>query len=197
MTSKKFSSMSVIVIEDNKETRKHLVDLLQIYFSTVSSAVDGCDGLEKIELLTPDIIISDIKMPCLNGIEMVKKVKTQSYKPIIILSTAFSDKEYLLEALDIRVDAYLIKPINIQILLSKIEESLYSFVSSDLKYKKLSGREFEVFLDLAKGLKPSEIAVKYSIKAKTISTYRNRIFEKMSFTTNAELIAYAIKNKFI
>ncbi len=197
MINQEFSSMSVIVIEDNKETRKHLVDLLQIYFGTVLFAVDGCDGLKKIELLTPDIIISDIKMPCLNGLELVKKVRSKDYDPIVILSTAFSDKEYLLEALNIRVDAYLIKPINIDTLIKKIENSLSHFTPLDLKYKKLSVREFEVFLDMAKGLKPSEIAFKYNVKAKTISTYRNRIFEKMSFSTNAELIAYAIRNKLI
>ena len=95
------------------------------------------------------------------------------------------------------MDAYLIKPINIEILIKKIEESAKDFISLDLRYKKLSVREYEVFLDLAHGLKPSEIARKYSIKAKTISTYRNRIFEKMLFKTNAELIAYAIKNKLI
>jgi len=197
MIKYQLSFLSVLIIEDNEETRGHLVDVLQLYFETVLFAVDGCDGLKKVEASTPDVIISDIRMPCLNGIEFVKKIKKENYNPIIILSTAFSDKEYLLEALDIKVDAYLIKPINIEILIKKIEESAKDFISLDLRYKKLSVREYEVFLDLAHGLKPSEIARKYSIKAKTISTYRNRIFEKMLFKTNAELIAYAIKNKLI
>lgn len=197
MLSKELLNLSALIIEDNKYARNDLVDILHVYFKKISYAVDGCDGLEKIQLLAPDIIISDIKMPCLNGIDLVKKVKRENYKPIIILTTAFSDKEYLLAALDIKVDAYLIKPIKIDVLLNKIKESLNNSVAIDLKHKKLSAREYEVFLDLARGLKPSEVALKYNIKAKTISTYRNRIFEKMLFKTNAQLIAYAIKNNLI
>jgi DNA-binding NarL/FixJ family response regulator len=65
------------------------------------------------------------------------------------------------------------------------------------QYKILSEREYEVFIDLAKGLKPAQIAQKYEIKSKTVSTYRNRIFEKMSFKSNADLVKYAIKNNLV
>lgn len=197
MISKELALKSVLIIEDDKETMKHLLDILRVYFKKISYAFDGCDGLEHIERFHPDIIISDIKVPCLNGIAMVQNIKNDTYSPVVILSTAFSDKEYLLEALNINVDAYLIKPININTLIKKIEKGFYKATISDLKYKILSKREYEVFLDLAKGLKPSEIALKYSIKSKTISTYRIRIFEKMSFLTNADLISYAVKNNLI
>jgi len=195
MSKKKFSSKTLLIIEDNIQAREHLVEILEVYFKKVSSFEDGCNALEQIETLIPDIIISDIKMPCLDGISFIKKVKNESYKPIIIFTTAFSDKEYLLEAIDMKVDGYLVKPININILLEKITNALGSFENINLKYKILSDREYEVFLDLAKGLKPLEIALKYGIKAKTISTYRRRIFIKMGFTSTAELVSYAIKNR--
>ncbi len=197
MMNQMLLSMSLLIVEDNENSRKQLVDVLELYFKKVIIAVDGCDGVEKIEKYTPDIIVTDIRMPCISGIDMVKKVKSDTYDPIIILTTAFSDREYLLDALDMKVDAYLIKPINIDILINKIEKSIKSVKTYDLRHKKLSQREYEVFLDLAKGLKPSEIAKKFDIKPKTVSTYRNRIFEKMAFKTNAELIAYAIKNDLI
>lgn len=189
--------MSLLIVEDDKNTRKHLVSVLDLYFNKVLVATDGCEGLEKIEMFAPDVIISDIKMPYMDGIEMIKQVKNELYRPIIIFTTAFSDQKYLLDALELKVDAYLIKPINIKILLDKIEDSLDSLRVKDLRYKKLSAREYEVFLDLARGLKISEIAAKYNVKPKTISTYRNRIFEKMSFKTNAQLITYVIKNDLI
>jgi len=195
--NKAMLSMSVIVIEDDTNTKKQLVELLKLYFSKVISANNGCDGVKKIEEYKPEIIISDIKMPCLDGIEMIRKIKNKHYKPIVLLTTAFSEQEYLLGALDINVDAYLIKPIDIKILMQKITENLDIKESKDLRYKKLSKREYEVFLDLAKGLKSSEIALKYGIKAKTVSTYRNRIFEKMSFHSNAELVKYAVENDLI
>lgn len=190
-------SMSLLVVEDDENTKKQLVELLKLYFSRVISAVDGCEGIEKIEEYYPDIIISDIKMSCLDGLEMVRKIKKQNYKPIVILTTAFSNQEYLLDALDVNVDAYLIKPIEIKRLMAKIEENIVLPEKKDLRYKKLSKREHEVFLDLARGLKASEIALKYDIKPKTVSTYRKRIFEKMSFGSNADLVTYAIKNGLI
>ena len=60
-------------------------------------------------------------------------------------------------------------------------------------HTKLSKREFEVFIDISKGMKPGLIAQKYNVKAKTIGTYRKRILEKLNLHSNAELIRYAIK----
>jgi len=197
MMNQEISKMSLLVVEDNKSTNKELVELLGFYFSNVISAIDGCDGVEQIGRYHPDIIISDIKMSCLDGIKMVRKVKNKNYKPIVILTTAFSDHKYLLEALDINVDAYLIKPIDIHVLMEKIKDNIEIAGQEDLRYTKLSKREYEVFIDLAKGIKASEIALKYNIKPKTVSTYRSRIFEKMSFVSNAELITYAVKNNLI
>ena len=197
MNQQKFSSLTLLIIEDDKQTREQFVEVLEIYFKNILSAQDGCDALDKIETDMPDIIISDIKMPCLDGISLIKQVKNETYQPIVILTTAFSDKEYLLEAIDIKVDAYLIKPINIKQLFEKIDNAVDSFENINLKYKKLSMREYQVFLDLAAGLKPSEIAQQYDLKSKTISTYRSRIFEKMNFASNAELITYAIKNNLV
>jgi len=196
-SDEKLARMSVVVVEDNANSREHIKDILQLYFDNVDSVQNGCEGLELIRKKKPDIIVTDIKMPCMDGIEMVKSVKSETYSPIVVITTAFSDKEYLLNAIDMKIDAYLIKPINITLLIEKIEENLHISTANDLRYKKLSQREFEVFLDLAKGLKASEIASKYGVKPKTISTYRNRIFDKMLFKTNAELVVYALKNNLI
>ena len=197
MNKQNFSSMTLLIIEDDTQTREHFVEVLEMYFKKVIAAVDGCDARTKIASNIPDIIISDIKMPCLDGISLIKEVKDNTYKPIVVFTTAFSEQEYLLEAIDIHVDAYLIKPINVHQLLEKISDAINSYDNINLKYKKLSTREYEVFLNLAAGRKPAEIAQQYDIKSKTISTYRRRIFEKMGFHSNAELITYAIKNHLI
>jgi len=199
MNNYEFPPLSLILIEDQKDTREQLESVLKLYFITVYTASDGCEGKRKIALYQPDIIITDIKMPCLDGISMVKEVQTPTYSPIIIFTTAFSEKEYLLEAIDLQALAYLIKPINIHLLLDKIEDLRDNKLGKnrDLKYKKLSKREFQVCVDLAQGLKPSVIAQKYNIKPKTVSTYRSRIFEKMGFESNADLINYMIKNNLL
>ncbi len=195
MNKEIFSSMTLLLVEDHKQGNEVLSDILAFYFQEIDSAINGCEALEKIETFMPDIIVTDIEMPCLDGLSLIKKIKTDTYKPIIIVTSAFSDKDYLLDAIDIKVDGYLIKPISVKMLLEKIEMAISSFDNINLKYKKLSAREFEVFLDLSVGLKPLEIANKYNIKAKTVSTYRQRIFEKMGFKSNADLVSYVIKNR--
>ena len=197
MSKQNFSSTTLLITEDDKRTREHFVEVLEMYFKKVIAAEDGCDALTKIASNIPDIIISDIKMPCLDGISLIKEVKNKTYRPIVIFTTAFSNQEYLLEAINIHADAYLIKPINVHKLLEKISDSIDSYDNINLKYKKLSSREYEVFLNLAAGLKPAEIAQQYDVKPKTISTYRRRIFEKMGFHSNAELITYALKNHLV
>ena len=195
MNTEKLSTKTLVILEDELQAREYLYDILKLYFKEVISFCDGCEALDKIHDIMPDIVVSDIKMPCLDGISFMKKIVTKEYQPILILTTAFSDKEYMLDAIDLKVAGYLIKPINIDMLLDKIDNALISFDNINLKYKQLSKREYEVFIDISKGLKPSEISIKYDVKAKTISTYRRRIFKKMGFSTNAELISYRIKNK--
>ena len=74
---------------------------------------------------------------------------------------------------------------------------LNSISKSKLLHSGLSKREYEVFIDIAKGIKPNNIAQKYEIKSKTVSTYRKRILEKMCINSNAEIIKYAISNNLI
>jgi len=195
MNEESFSSLTLLIVEDNEEAKKIMVDVLTSYFKEIRASNNGCEALEIINSFMPDIIITDIEMPCLDGISLIKRIKTDIYKPIVIFTSAFSDSEYLLDAIDIKVDGYLIKPTNIELLLEKIKVASNSFENINLKYKKLSSREYEVFLDISIGLKPLKIASKYNVKPKTISTYRQRIFEKMGFRTNAELISYVIKNR--
>jgi len=195
MNKESFLSLTLLIVEDNKQAKNIMVDILTPYFKEIQSSNNGCEALAKINSFMPDIIITDIEMPCLDGISLIKKIKTDTYKPIVIVISAFSNTQYLLEAIDIKVDGYFIKPIDINLLLEKIKIASNSFENINLKYKRLSAREYEVFLDISNGLKPLKIASKYNVKSKTISTYRQRIFEKMGFRTNAELISYVIKNR--
>jgi len=190
---------SLLYVEDNSETRMALLEVLNLFFETVYVASDGCEAEDIIKLKYPDIIISDIKLPCSDGIKLMQNVKNDNYNPIIIFTTAFSEEKFLLEAIDLHVESYLIKPIDITLLIQKIKNALQrdSYFEKDLSYKKLSKREFEVFLDLAKGMKPATIAKKYGLRAKTVSTYRSRIFEKLSFNSNADMITYALRQQLL
>jgi DNA-binding NarL/FixJ family response regulator len=191
--------LSILIIEDDNKIRNYLNDVLSLHFKKIHVAQDGCVGLEMFKQYHYDVVVTDIKMPCMDGIELVKKIKNLKNEVRIIFCTAFSDKNYLMSAIDMRVNGYIVKPIDANMLIERIKLSISSSSTKNTSQKHtiLSKREYEVFLSIAKGIKPIEIAQNFGIKPKTISTYRKRILEKMNFSSNADITKYAIKNNLI
>jgi len=102
--------LKILFVEDEVNISKLLKDALSDYFYSFSVASDGLEGLEKFKNINPDIVITDIMMPNLDGLEMTKEIRTMNEDiPIIVLS-AFSDKDKLLKAIDIGITKYFIKP---------------------------------------------------------------------------------------
>ncbi len=102
--------LKILFVEDEVNISKLLKDALADYFYSFTVASDGLEGLEKFKNINPDIVITDIMMPNLDGLEMTKEIrKINEDIPIIVLS-AFSDKEKLLKAIDIGITKYFIKP---------------------------------------------------------------------------------------
>lgn len=102
--------LKILFVEDEVNISKLLKDALADYFYSFTVASDGLEGLEKFKNINPDIVITDIMMPNLDGLEMTKEIRTINEDiPIIVLS-AFSDKEKLLKAIDIGITKYFIKP---------------------------------------------------------------------------------------
>ena len=116
----RLAHLTVLLVEDEKTLATLLRDAIGDYFGSFELAFDGQEGLEAVALRRPDLIITDITMPGMNGLEMSNRIR-EVYPdlPIIILS-AYSDKEYLLEAIDIGITKYLIKPFDPDDLLEAI-----------------------------------------------------------------------------
>ncbi len=108
---KKFSSLKILYIDDEDMVRKSAIDLLEFYFDNIYQAHDGLSGIEMYKACEPDIIITDIHMPNLNGLEMVRKIREQDKDTKIIVMTAFLKTPYLLEAMDLGLIKYLVKPV--------------------------------------------------------------------------------------
>lgn len=107
--------IQVLIVEDNKELRDYLAEQLEHHY-TVTEAVNGEDGLKQAVKIIPDLIISDIKMPKMDGLEFCRRIKTNertSHIPFIML-TALADIENRLEGLQTAADDYIIKPFNIK-----------------------------------------------------------------------------------
>lgn len=191
-------NISIIVVEDDDNVREELVEILSSLFKHVAEAKDGCEGLEYIQKYKPDVLISDIRMPCLDGLNMLSEVKKAHKDIVTIFASAFSEKSYLLDAINMQANGFLLKPINVEELIEKIKESvsIEDDANNDV-LDVLSKREYEVMCDIARGIKPAQIAEKYGVKPKTISTYRRRILEKLSLVSNSDIVKYAIEKKCI
>ena len=121
-------NLKILYIDDESLIRENAVEYLSFYCDNVYEADNGINGLETYEKFQPDIIISDIKMPKLNGIDMVKKIRQQDKKTKIILATAFLETSYLLEAIELGLVKYLIKPITANKLLPVIKSCIEDIV---------------------------------------------------------------------
>lgn len=121
--------LSVLYVEDEKESREQISDIFSLLFESLDTAFDGEDALEKYNMKEYDIVITDINMPRMNGIELTKRIKTLKPTQSIIIISAHNDSEYLLQAINLGVDNFIIKPVQMQQLtqvLTKVANFIYS-----------------------------------------------------------------------
>ncbi len=123
--------VTILYVEDEDGVRKGFAKALGRYAKTLYEASNGEEGLALYKEVRPDIVVSDIKMPKMNGIEMSKAIKEINPQQAIIVTTAHSESEYLLEAIKLQLSGYILKPVNKKILQNKILE-----ISENIQIKK-------------------------------------------------------------
>ena len=109
---KDFSKLTLLYVEDDTITRENAVEYFSDMFANILEASDGLEAYQIYEEESIDIIITDIEMPKLNGLEMAKKVRKLNKKIPIIITTAFTTNEYLLEAVELQLIKYIAKPVS-------------------------------------------------------------------------------------
>ena len=191
MRNKILKELKVLLVEDEKKLSSLLKDAIGDNFYSFSIANDGEDGLKKFKSISPDIVITDIMMPKMTGLEMAKEIRNNnSQVPIIILS-AFSETDKFLDAIDIGVVKYFIKPFDPDELLEYIEtigETMQSKIIKfnedftfnktkkslykDTKFVKLSKKEILFFELLSQNYSDDKKFVDYK-------TIKNRLWENV------------------
>lgn len=120
----KLQNITILYAEDEEGLRKNIADSLRYYAKEVLEASDGEEAYELYKEKQPDIILSDIHMPKIDGIELVKKIREEDSRVSIIMITAHTDKEYLLDAVELHMEKYLVKPIDLDQLLETLEKCM-------------------------------------------------------------------------
>ncbi len=127
-------SIRLLYVENDDTLVNQVIALLKPYFDTIYVSKDGDDGLSSYHTYQPDLVISSILMPGMNGLEMAKAIKASNIDQVILLTSSFSDPKYIFQAVEIGIDAYLFKPLDMGKLLDKI----HHLSKSILQEKKLS-----------------------------------------------------------
>lgn len=159
MTNTDRHNIKVLFVEDNETIRLLYRRLLTTRVKTFLIAENGMEGLELYKKHSPDLIITDISMPIMDGLEMIKYIKTDNPEVNVIVMSAYSIKEYFLEAINQRVNGYLIKPVEAKKLFALIDELAGNILMKrELEEKELKRREAEE--GLKKSLAEKEILLK-------------------------------------
>jgi PAS domain S-box-containing protein len=173
--------LNLLYVEDNDDAREMTAMILEEFFDNITLAVDGQDGFEKFKQNNIDLIITDINMPKLNGLEMCEKIrKIDKEVPMIVLS-AHNEENFFTQSIEIGVNGYLLKPIDI----AQLSTLIFQVIQ---KYKYIAEAKINMHLlkEYQKATNHSSIVSKTDLKG--IITYVNDAFCEISGYTKEELI---------
>lgn len=214
------NKIRVLLAEDHTIVRQGLRALLEQSddIKVIAEAEDGREAVNKTEQLKPDIVLMDISMPILNGIEATRQIKKKFPDIKVLILTMHTTEEYISQILHAGASGYLVKKSAHHELLSAIKaiQKGSSYLSplvskkvideylhktkEDIKqdrYEKLTTREREVLQLIAEGKANKEIAELLYLSVKTVETHKAHLMEKLNLHTTTDLIKYAIQKGII
>lgn len=210
-------STKVMIADDHSLVREGIKQLLEFDGSieVISEAANGVECLEKLEETLPEVLLLDINMPEKNGLEVLEEIKKRAYDVRVLILTVHNELEYLIKAVDIGVDGYILKESEsaelkraIQTVVSGenyIQASLIPALNNRLanrdidkdKIESLTSRELEVLVRVANGMINKEIATSLHISERTVKNHISNIFKKIDVSDRTQAAVFAIKNNIV
>jgi len=207
----------IVIVDDHSLIREGLKQLLEFDGSieVVGEAGDGLECLNVLKKVHPDVLLLDVNMPNMNGIETLKIIREKKMDIKVLILTVHNEVEYLLKAVDIGVDGYVLKDSESAELLKAIyaviqgenyvQPSLIPALNARLvnrdvdkeKIESLTGREMEVLIQLANGMFNKEIAASLCISERTVKNHISNIFKKIGVSDRTQAAVFAIKNDIV
>ena len=210
-------AIKIMITDDHSMIREGLKNLLELDgdIEVIAEAVDGEDCLDKLLTVTPDVLLLDINMPKMNGLEVLKKLKERKSKVKVLVLTVHNETEYLMKAVEIGINGYVLKDSESAELKKAIcaindgenyiQPSLIPSLNSkmieknedEIKIKSLTKRELQVLKELAIGKFNRDIAKEMEISERTVKNHISSIFKKLDVTDRTQAAVFAIKNDLI
>lgn len=170
-------NIPILCVEDEEGIRKVVVDTLKYYFNEVYEASDGQEAYEMYLEYKPKIILSDIHMKNCDGVELVRKIRKDDSLTTIIMLTAYSNEEYLMELINLNINHYILKPLN----LKKLNEAL-------LKYLDKTNEPILLAEDLQLNLQKRELI--YKNKEPILLRKREKEFLELLYNQKGMILSY-------
>lgn len=212
------TALRVLIVDDHTIVRQGLRKLLESEgdIEIVGEAADGREAVAKAADLTPSVVLLDISMPGLNGLEAIRQIMKRSPKTRVLVLSMHKNEAYVLQALRNGASGYVLKESASEEIVtalralgrgeSYLSPSISRVVIDDYLrinsggeqagrslYESLTAREREIFQLLAEGLKNHEVAERLHVSVKTVETHRAHVMEKLGLNNIAELVKYAIE----
>jgi DNA-binding NarL/FixJ family response regulator len=208
----------IIIYEDNTHLRESLISLLLLThdYAVLNSFPDCSAVAEQIQTYKPDVVLMDIDMPGINGIEAVKKIRSFDKKVQIIMLTVFDDNAHVFEAMYAGANGYLLKkyvsdkltnairevldggapmsPSIARMVINNMQQSAQQVAGNDYQ---LTGREKETLQLLSRGNSFKMIAAELNISIDTVRTHIKRIYDKLHVRSQIEAVSKAINEKIV
>ncbi|MEM5438044.1 response regulator transcription factor RqpR [Paraburkholderia diazotrophica] len=209
-------SLRILIAEDHAVVREGVRQLLidRGVADDVDEAQTGAEALAHASKHVYDVILLDISLPDINGVEVLKRLKRKVPRIPVLMFSMYREDQYAVRALKAGAAGYLSKTVDTVQMIAAIQqvaagrkyvspamaEALADYVSFDgeqMPHEKLSDREYQTLCMLASGKRLTDIAVALSLSVKTVSVYRTRLLEKMKLRNNAELTFYVMSNRLV
>lgn len=202
----------VLLADDHRIVIEGLRSLLAAEFDLCGTALDGLSLVEQAKALRPDVIVADVSMPLLNGIDAIRKLREEGFEAKAVMLTMHPDVTYLSRALDAGASAYVLKHSASEELITAIHRVLRggTFVSPGVRTAsveerldetrrhlkpviELTGRQREVLQLLAEGKSAKEIGALLNISPRTAETHKYKLMDDLGVKTTAQLVQHAIR----
>ena len=208
----------ILVADDHEVVRKGLISILeqQPAWQMCGEACDGREAVEKAKHLMPDVVVMDVSMPCLNGLEATRQIMKANPATKVLILTLHDSDQVIHDVLDVGARGYLLKSDSGSELVAAVDALLRdkTYFTPKVAAMVLAGylrggpsfspgrnpltpREREVVQLLAEGSSTKELAVALGLSVKTAETHRSNIMRKLQFHSVSDLVLYAVRNNIV